>query len=153
MTNVKATNLGKKFPKEWRDNISKSLIGRTHLVGEKNPNWGTGKFGPGIKTGRCGKDGKPYLLQRISINKYVAQHRLVMEKKLNRKLKRSEVVHHMNGDRTNNSISNLKLFKSHKEHAEFEQSLALFVKQIMWDDKSSKLKQPLKKLFNKYILK
>ena len=153
MTNVKATNLGKKFPKAWRDNISKSLKGRTHLVGEKNPNWGTGKYGPGIKTGRCGKDKQPYLLERISTNKYVAQHRLVIEKKLGRKLKSSEVVHHLDGNRTNNSVSNLKLFKSHKEHAEFEQSLALFLKQIIWSDKSFKLKQPLKKLFNKYISK
>jgi len=63
-----------------------------------------------------------------------------MEKKLRRKLKQSEVVHHLDGNRTNNSVSNLKLFKSHKEHAKFEQSLALFLKQIIWGDRSSKLK-------------
>lgn len=153
MRNVKSTNLGKKFPKKWRQNISDSLKGRTHLVAERNPNWGKGKFGPGIKIGRCGKDKQPYLLQRVSKNKYVAQHRLVMESKLKRKLKITEIVHHNDGNRTNNIKYNLRLFTSHKKHAEFEQSLALFIKQIIWGDRCIELKSRMNQLFNKYISK
>jgi hypothetical protein len=47
---------------------------------------------------------------------YVAIHRLIMENKLGRYLdKRTELVHHIDGDRENNSIDNLKL-TTPKEH-------------------------------------
>ncbi len=36
-------------------------------------------------------------------------HRVKMEKKLGRKLRRSEVVHHKNGDRRDNRIRNLEV--------------------------------------------
>jgi hypothetical protein len=37
------------------------------------------------------------------------QHRLVVERFIGRKLKRSEVIHHIDGDKTNNSIENLQI--------------------------------------------
>jgi len=47
---------------------------------------------------------------------YVAVHRLIMENKLGRYLdKRTELVHHIDGNRENNSIDNLKLITP-KEH-------------------------------------
>jgi len=48
--------------------------------------------------------------------KYVMKHRLVMEKKLGRYLKRQEVVHHKNHVKTDNKISNLMLFTNHSKH-------------------------------------
>ncbi len=43
-------------------------------------------------------------------------HRVAAELKLNRKLKRGEVVHHKDRDKTNNSFNNLHVFRNQKEH-------------------------------------
>jgi len=45
------------------------------------------------------------------------EHRVVMERKLGRKLKRGEIVHHIDGDKRNNHPDNLKLLSSQSEHA------------------------------------
>jgi transposase-like protein len=42
-------------------------------------------------------------------SRYVLEHRLVMAQKLGRPLRRSETVHHIDGDRANNSPDNLQL--------------------------------------------
>ena len=49
------------------------------------------------------------------------QHRLVVERFLGRKLKRTEVIHHVDGDKTNNSIENLQLMNQ-SDHIRVHQS-------------------------------
>ncbi len=46
---------------------------------------------------------------------YVGEHTLIMESYINRLLKNNEVVHHIDGDKLNNDISNLKLM-TEQEH-------------------------------------
>lgn len=54
---------------------------------------------------------------------YVREHRLSMARYLNRCLSNKEVVHHIDGDITNNSISNLKLFSETGEHSKYHNGL------------------------------
>ena len=50
---------------------------------------------------------------------YVLEHRLVMERVLGRFLLESEVVHHIDGNRKNNSPENLMVFSSGADHLRY----------------------------------
>ena len=43
-------------------------------------------------------------------------HHWVMEEKLGKKLNKNQVVHHLNGNKLDNNLSNLMVFNSQKEH-------------------------------------
>ena len=49
-------------------------------------------------------------------NGYILEHRLVMEKKLGRYLKKEENIHHIDGNIQNNNINNLCLLRSNSNH-------------------------------------
>jgi len=51
---------------------------------------------------------------------YVMEHRLLVAQQLERPLKRSEAVHHIDHNPENNAISNLMLFKSNSQHKKYE---------------------------------
>jgi len=85
-------------------------------IGDKNSNWRGGRL---VKTNRyiiiLQKD-HPY----CSVNGYVLEHRLIMEKHLGRTLLPGEVVHHINGNCQDNRIQNLMLFDNHSQHTKYE---------------------------------
>ena len=98
------------------------------MKGEANPMYGKrGDQSPRWKGGRKIRpdgyilalvpDDHPYpSLVRRSGSKYVLEHRLVMERHLGRYLTPDEVVHHKDGNPSNNDIDNLELFSSQAEH-------------------------------------
>jgi hypothetical protein len=43
-------------------------------------------------------------------------HRWIMEREINRKLTKDEVVHHIDGNKLNNNVKNLMLFDNQEEH-------------------------------------
>uniref|UniRef100_A0A6M3KF57 Putative homing endonuclease n=1 Tax=viral metagenome TaxID=1070528 RepID=A0A6M3KF57_9ZZZZ len=85
--------------------------------GQEHPNW---KGGTEIND-------SGYILQydnnhpKSHKNK-VRAHRLIMENYLGRYIDRSEVVHHINGNRTDNRIENL-LLMTNSEHSKYHWSL------------------------------
>lgn len=74
--------------------------------GKNNPSWKGGRF----------IDATGYVKISVGNSKYKLEHRVIMEKKLKRALKRSEVVHHIDGNKTNNITSNLAL-TGNSEHS------------------------------------
>ena len=107
----------------WKSNVNKGW-GRycskgCAKTGKTNPRWKGG-----ISTSAEG-----YCLIKIYRNHplycmadhrgYVYEHRLIMARFLNRPLPDIEVVHHINGDRSNNNIDNLMLFKNDSEHQSY----------------------------------
>ncbi len=94
---------GKSRAEETNQKISKTLTGK--LVGDKNPFWKGGHY----------LNYAGYRRVRVSVNMYELEHRIVMEKHLGRKLLKKEVVHHIDGNKLNNDISNL-LLTDHKTH-------------------------------------
>jgi hypothetical protein len=75
------------------------------------------------KSGSSAKGSKTY----VSRNGYrrfkdsgTYVHRWVEENKLGRKLKKEEVVHHIDGNTLNNSPNNLKIYKNQSQHMKKE---------------------------------
>lgn len=80
---------------------------------EANPNWGGGRS--------IASNG--YVLIRVGtehhlsdVRGYAYEHRLVAEKMIGRKLKPGEIVHHLNGVKTDNRQENLEVVSGIAEH-------------------------------------
>ncbi len=97
------------------------------IKGENNPmygrkpehSWFVGKIGalhPRWKDGvRKRPDG--YVRSYVAPYTYVLEHRRVAEEKLGRKLNPEEVVHHIDGNPSNNNPDNIQVFSCQAEHA------------------------------------
>ena len=89
--------------------IQKYILGH-HCKKERHYNW---------KGGKCISNGYILILSFghpfANSDGRVMEHRLVMEKHLNRYLTKDEIVHHIDNNPQNNNLSNLKLMTK-KQH-------------------------------------
>lgn len=107
--NHKHPNIGKRGKESYMfgRNPSPETIAkqRAAISGEKNYHWSGGR--------KMHSGG--YVLvyapdhPRRDRNGFVLEHRLVMERAIGRYLSEDELVHHINGDKTDNRIENLEL--------------------------------------------
>ena len=110
---------GTRFSDEHRAKISAALKGVKHTKerienaprGESHKKW---KGGRRLLRGyiRILSPNHPF----SSLDGYVFEHRLVMEAHIGRHLLPNEIVHHINGNHSDNRIENLMLFSKTGEH-------------------------------------
>jgi len=124
----------KPLTSKHRENIRKALKGK--YIMEKSFNWKDGKT----------KHSSGYILIKNHTHpfrnseNYVLEHRLIMEKSIGRFLKKSEVVHHKNGIRTDNRIENLELMTFNK-HCQIP-NVGQFIKgQKSWNSDIKKIEK------------
>ncbi len=95
----------------------KGLRGHNSRAGKDHPCWNGGRIVDRHGYILVHQPGHPHVRKMGSRpGHYIAEHRLVMEKKLGRLLKRSEVVDHINGIVDDNRQSNLRVFASNADH-------------------------------------
>lgn len=81
-----------------------------------------------IKDRKWFKSAKGYLVTTIR-GKWLWQHRWIVEKHIGRSLKKEEIIHHLNGIKTDNRIDNLAVC-SNKSHYEFIKKLQERIKEL-----------------------
>jgi len=97
--------------KKIRDGSKK----RRSYLGENNPSY-KGRIGQSNGYIRIFKPNHP----NSSKQGYILEHRLIIEKNIDRLLKKDEHIHHINGIKDDNRIENLMLFSSNREHKIYE---------------------------------
>jgi len=129
---IAAAHKGKKLTSEHRLKVIKTLTSQRDQRGNKNPQWkgGVTKSTEGyiwIK-----KLDHPYK----NAQGYVPEHRLVMEKFIGRYLLPIEHIHHLNENKEDNRIDNLRIVTA-EEHAaihwktlEAKEKQSIFMKKV-----------------------
>ena len=99
-------NLRLRMLKEWSEGRGHGFK-KGNQLGKNTAGKNHGQWNGGFKYFKT--DSTIYRWIKISLGKYKAEHRIVMEKFLGRLLKKTEAVHHIDGNGLNNDISNLEL--------------------------------------------
>ena len=103
---------GRKLTPEHRAKVIKTLSSSGDQTGYRNHRWKGGKITTSSGYTWIKNLDHPYK----NSQGYVPEHRLVMEKKIGRYLEPYEHVHHLNENKTDNRIENLRIV-SPQEHA------------------------------------
>ena len=123
---------GKQHSLNSRKQMSKSAIGK-HL-GINNGKWKGGKYKNPYGYIHILNKNHPFADKRG----YVFEHRLIIEKTINRYISNPEETHHINGIRDDNRIENLMVFKNKSAHRRFEKGSPVSPKEIIFDGRNIK---------------
>jgi hypothetical protein len=93
----------------------KTEFKKGEFLGDKHPFWKGGTYKTPQGYIYIYKPNHPFCRKQF----YVLEHRLVTEKHLCRYLTSTEVVHHINGNPSDNRIKNLMLFENNAEHIKY----------------------------------
>lgn len=113
---------------------------RNGIAKRGRPSWNSGKTFEPKKVGSKYQDAYGYMQMWVGVEEseaygrvggYVLEHRKVMQDHLGRKLKRGELIHHINGDTTNNSIENLFLCENMSHHKKLHAKIEDVAFQLM----------------------
>lgn len=114
LTQHKCVNCGKEFnrrrgsqPKNYKRDFCSRECYHSINAGETHAQWGGGKY-------ICPSKG--YVMEYTGCGRRRAEHILIAERVLGRRLKHGEVVHHINGNKSDNRNTNLLICDA-KYHA------------------------------------
>lgn len=121
---------GKKHSEESKQKMSANRKGLA--AKEKSPRWKGGVYYDSrnyryLMLETLSREDQDLVRSMATKSNYVAEHRLVMARVLNRPLTKREVVHHLNGDKIDNRIENLQLFpkgEHSRRHREIDKELS-----------------------------
>ena len=118
--------LAKGCSKETRNKM------RLAKLGSKNHNW------KGIEHKRKHRYLLIYDPNHFSheFGNYVAEHRYVVEKILNRPLKTNEIVHHINGNNHDNKVQNLMVLNNNSAHKRMDWGSKVETHEIIFDGRN-----------------
>lgn len=118
-TGIKKPDMWKKHPHPMLGKhlspISKEKMSRTKKRnGPHDGNFKSGRDHPFWNGGRTiQQNGYVYAISKCG-KKYALEHRLIMGRHLDRDLLPDEVVHHIDGNRSNNALNNLIIMNKHE---------------------------------------
>ena len=94
-----------------------------------------------VRKAKKASDG--YMHFWLSDGTSIKVHRAVMERHIGRKLTKDEHIHHIDGDRTNNSLSNLRLM-TRGEHSKLHRKQEIKEGKILFGNNNEKRKKKIK---------
>jgi len=100
--------------------INKKYCGRKCYLKRARSGYWTGEKANRWNGGKIDRSGYTYV--KVD-RKYMAEHRLIYEKNTGMKLKRGEVIHHINGNRKDNRFENLRWFPTAGMHSRIAHNL------------------------------
>jgi CRISPR/Cas system CSM-associated protein Csm2 small subunit len=108
--------------------------------GPQNANWKGGVI----------QDGHGYTLLYNPKGRHLREHRVVWEKH-NKKLLPTDIIHHIDLDKSNNNINNLMLFSNNRDHSAFHYKVLKDLIRYLKDDNVDK--ETLEKLLRGHYYK
>lgn len=115
---VSSATVTKYFKKYHIPLLNQKESAKLFYSGKNNKKWNGGKAFSSHGYIQDHMPSHPYCDDRG----YVYEHRLVIEKHLGRYLSTNEVVHHIDGNKSNNSLENLRLM-TNEDHSRFHNNL------------------------------